>query len=225
MKTCKWFVIGILFVQLFMASCTKIFIHEISRSPEFFLSPGSSKTAVIVGDDKIPLNDFVKTFDKIYDPQRLFVDDYISLFTDKLQQTFLFSAVRFDMSPQWARIKSTSGAKEDLAVVDYLYSTSNANYVINITSFDLTRRIDKGTPYDATTPNMPPSPYYKEYCIVKAHIQVIDVKTRKVVSEFESDGQSLVFLFTYKVALEKAMESSVEHAVAFLKTGKKEFKR
>jgi hypothetical protein len=62
-----------------------------------------------------------------------------------------------------------------------------------------------------------------EFCIINAQFQIIDKKTRKCILEFKSTGESRVFLFAFDAAFKNAMNNSIDHAVAYMKTGQIKF--
>lgn len=218
MRTSKWIVKGIIGVQILLSSCTSIYINEISKSPSF---NANSRTAIVVGIDGLILNEFIKTFDNKYRQKRDFINNYINSFSSKLQNEKIFVNVNADDSNQWNLIKSFAGAKDDFKTIDSLYNNCNADYIINISNFEISNRFQ--TSSTVGSPNIPGGTTSVEFCVIKARFQISDKITRKSILEFEAKGESSVFLFAFEKAFINAMENSIDHAIAYLKTGKKEF--
>ena len=220
MKKINWIITGVSLALLFLTSCSNTYIYEISKSHEFNLNPDNSKTAIIFGSEDIVIEEFVKTFNNNYKENRDFVNDYISLLSDKLQNEKVFAQAKPDLSNQWSTIRSYSSEKQDLVMIDSLHNL-NADYIINVSNFNISNRVVTRTNFGGS--NMPASTSSTEYCIVKARFEISDRKTRKNILEFYSKGESTVFLFAFKAAFNNAMKNSIDHAVSYLKTGKKEF--
>jgi len=218
MKTKNWFIIAILGCAMLLSGCSKTYISVISKSPECNLSSGDLKTATVVGVDGLSLNEFTKTFNKKYRQNRDFIDEYINLVTNKLQMGKLFAQVKFDNSRQWGLMKSFAGMKEDFKIVDSLFTNCSSDYIINVSNFEISNRIQSFTSYGG--PNMSMSSSSTEFCVINAQFQVIDQKTRKSILEFKSTGEGSVILFAFEAAFKNAVANSIDHAVAYLKTGK-----
>ena len=90
-----------------------------------------------------------------------------------------------------------------------------------LSKFEISNRIVTSTVGGG--PNSPPHTTSTEFCVVKSRFQIIDRESRKRVLEFESKGEAGVMLFAFEKALNNAMNNSIDNAVAYLKTGKKEF--
>lgn len=212
---------GILAVLLLLPACTSIFINEISKSPNFNLNTEHSKTALVAGLEGVQLNEFVKTFNKKYQKQNDFVVDYTKLFTAKLRSEKIFTQVKADTSGQWNIIKSFATVQDDFKAIDSLFNHSTEDYLICLSDLEISNRFQTVTVGGG--PNMPPSTSSVEYCVIKARFQIFELKTRQKLMEFFATGESQVFLFAFESAFISAMNSSMYHALAYLKTGKKEF--
>jgi hypothetical protein len=210
-----------------LSACTKIFINEISKSPNLkFLE--SSKTVLVVGTDGVALNEFIKTFNNRYKQKRDFINEYINSFGGKLSEGRVFTNVKSDTSTCWSLIKSFAGAKEDFNVIDSLFQRCSSDYILNISNFEVknyTRTTTSSRPAYGGSGGTVMTSSSTEFCVVLAQFQFIDKKTRKNLMEFRSTGESSVFLFAYDLALENAIKSSIDHAIAYLKTGQIEFRR
>lgn len=64
MKINKWLIAGIVGVQLLLSSCASVRISENSVYIDSNFIYGLNKTALLVGNDNVMVNEFTKTFKK-----------------------------------------------------------------------------------------------------------------------------------------------------------------
>ena len=221
MKNSKTIIIGCISFFLFLNSCTKIYINEISRTPGFSIDMAKSKKFVVVASNELLLNEFYKTFNKKYSNNRAFVNDYLQQFELKANSQKVVSSLTSDKSENWDVIRSYTASLDNPKSIDALFNDCAADYIVYLSKFEISNRVDTHT--TNTGPNSAPMTSSHEYCIVKVRYQIIDKNTRKRVLEFESKGEAGVMLFAFEKALNDATERSIEFAVSFLKTGQKEF--
>lgn len=221
MKIIKFSIIGILGIQFLMFSCTSVYVSEIYKSQDLKSNLDNSKTALIVGNDAVSLNDFIKTFNKKYNQKRNFVNDYLKIYAGNLRASKIFGQVSIDTTSHLDFINSISSTQEQLKTVDSLFTNTSAYYLIVISDFDISNRYE--TIMMGGGPNMPMTTSSKEFCIMKSRFQVYEIKTRQKVLEFVSTGESSVFLFAFESALIGAMNNSIDHSVTYLKTGQTKF--
>ena len=63
----------------------------------------------------------------------------------------------------------------------------------------------------------------EEYCVIKAKVIVYDVKSKTQILEFMTIGESNVFLLDFSGAFREAKSKSVQHAINFLKSGRRKY--
>jgi hypothetical protein len=216
MRISRFFILGILGIQIFFSACSNMVIYEISKSQNFKLLPESKKTVTIVGCEDISLKEYVKLFNKKYSRKRDFVDDYISSLSNKLKSANTFSQIKFDLSPLWCSIKPYSNIRYNENVLDSLLNNCNTDYIINISDINVTNRIEYGRMNGGRALHMS----ITEFFMIQTSYQVIEVKSRKKILEFVSVGESAIFLFPCQSSLSAATRRSISNAITYLKTGK-----
>ena len=201
--------------MIFLFSCTAVFITEISRVENFNLKYVNKKTATVVALEDVRQGLFYNKFDGKYPQKNDFVANYTSQFAHKLKKAIIFSQVNLDTTHNWSVLKTGSISKKSFKLQDSLLKSCGSDYLICISEFEVSNHIqaDKiGMAYNTT-----------EYCVVSAHFQILDVNSHYYMLDFISSGEGIVILSAYDSALEEAINSSVRHAVAFMKTGNKRF--
>lgn len=214
--------------QLLLISCAAIRINENSVYKESGFVFGSNKTAFLVGNNNVMVNEFTKTFKKRFKEKNDFVIAYDSLFALKLKEEQLYGEIKFDTSLDFLSNDSMTFTKEQQTKVDSLFINTTADYLINIKDQEVTNRIQgnvgmpmySGGMNGGMTMGMGGQ---SESCVVKSHFQIYDVKTRKKVLDFVSIGSAGVVFLAFDKALVDAMNSSVKNAATYLKTGKIKF--
>jgi hypothetical protein len=228
---------GILTVLLLLTACTSIFINEISKSPEFNINSENSKTALVVYIDRVFLYEFIRTFNKKYKNNRDFVNDYTKTFANKLEIEKIFAQIKVDTSSQWNLMKTLAVIPGDFTNVGSLFHNCSADYLICLSDFTISNCFKMHEELVIRDPNTPPTPVYvppsnpyeappiikEEFCVTTARIQIFNVKSRQIELEYLAIGEKKVVLFGFGSALTKSIIRSNDHAVAYLKTGKKEF--
>ena len=221
MKLHKWVFIGIVIAMVLLNSCTSAFINEISRSEDFYLNNANPETAIVIGTEDVVLNDFVKTFYRKYSDYHKFAADYVNQFTVSLKNANVLARVEADTSFRWGPEIYYSYFANDKKTSDSIVIRQGADYLIRISGFEVSNHVQTNLIPGGS--NNPPMYNTVEYCIVQSHFQVIDVKTHQTLLEFISTGKRSVVFFTYEAAFNIAFNSSIERAIEFLKTGKREF--
>lgn len=225
MKLSKWLIAGIVGIQL-LCSCEAVRISENSnyKNSEFVFGP--NKTAVIIGNDDILISEFSKTFNKKYKQKHDYVKQYDSLCAIIFKQENIFGEIKHIKSFEILLNDPITFTLEQQKKVDSLFSNTTANYLIKITSHEITNSI-QGSPVMA----MPmagggmgmSSGTQSESCIINSHFQIYDIKTRKKMLDFVSKGSGSVLFFAFEQAFIDAMNSSVKNSAIYLKTGKLKF--
>ncbi|MBP6759216.1 MAG: hypothetical protein KA133_08200 [Flavobacterium sp.] len=224
MKINKWLIAGIVGAQL-LCSCEAIRISEISsyKSSEFVF--GSNKTALLVGDDDVLINEFTKTFSKKYKQKHDFVQQYDSLCAITLKRENIFGEIKHDKSFELVANDPLTFNQEQQKKVDSLFTNTTADYLIRISGHEITNSIQGS--HTMVMPmaggGMAMGGGQSESCIVNSHFQIYDIKTRKKVLDFVSKGSGSVFFFAFEQALMDALNSSVKNSAVYLKTGKLKF--
>lgn len=213
--------IGSLIIGQLLSSCTTLYISEISRTPNFTFNLNDSKSVLVVGNNDVSLNEFIKTFNKKYKDKREFVDDYKQSFSEKLRNGSIFTRVGMDKSSQWDSTKLFTFSQDQSKIVDSLILNSHVDYLLNISNLDISSRYQTVTSGGGL--DVPMTTITTEICVVKSRIQIMDIKTRQIVLEFVSTGEGSVFLFAYVSALDGAISRSIDYAIEYLKTGKTKF--
>jgi len=224
MKINKWLIAGIVGVQL-VCSCEAIRISEISnyKGSEFVF--GSNKTALLIGDDDVLINEFSKTFSKKYKQKHDFVQQYDSLCAVTLKLENIFGEIEHDKSLAFVSNDPLTFNQEQQKKVDSLFTNTTADYLIRITGHEITNSI-QGSPVMAMPMaggGMGMSGGQSESCIINSHFQIYDIKTRKKVLDFVSKGSGGVVFFAFEQAFINAMNNSVKNSAVYLKTGKIKF--
>jgi hypothetical protein len=225
MKINKWLIAGMVGVQL-VCSCEVIRISEISnyKGSEFVF--GSNKTALLVGDDDVLINEFTKTFSKKYKQKHDFVQQYDSLCAITLKQENIFGEIKHDKSLVFVSNDPLTLNQEQQKKVDSLFTNTTADYLIRISGHEITNSIQgtPGMPMAMSGGGMGMSAgSQSESCIINSHFQIYDIKTRKKVLDFVSKGSGGVAFFAFEQAFVTAMNNSIKNSAIYLKTGKLKF--
>jgi hypothetical protein len=88
-------IIVILLAGPLCSSCARVFIQEFSRDKDLKLHQSN---VLVVADNTLSLNEFVKTFNKNFKNKRAFIDDYTVLVANKLRSDEIFIKVAMDSS-------------------------------------------------------------------------------------------------------------------------------
>lgn len=226
MKVRKWLIAGIVAVQL-LSSCEAVRISEISNYKDSEFVFGSNKTALLVGNDNISINEFTKTFSKKYKQKHDFVKQYDSLCAITLKQENIFGEIKHDKSFEFVSNDPLTFTQEQQKKVDSLFINTKADYLIRISGHEITNSIQG-------SPGMPvamsggggmgmSAGTQSESCIINSHFQIYDIKTRKKVLDFVSKGSGGIAFFAFEQAFVNAMNNSVKNSAVYLKTGKLKF--
>ncbi|HEY3430873.1 MAG TPA: hypothetical protein VGK39_09365 [Cyclobacteriaceae bacterium] len=207
---------------LLLSSCATVYVSEYSKAPGFNIADQRSKSTTVTGFEPVIVKEFVKTFSKRFTKNQEFSTEYANKFNNKLKSSTIFATVMYDPAVEWRLTRSGSFASSELKAIDSLFSSCKTDYLITVTDFEVSNRITT-THSGGAGPNNMGTTTSTEYCVIDARFTVFEVKSRKKMLEFTSRGEQSVFLFSYENALLKAMDNSIEHAMAYLTTGKKEF--
>ncbi|PVX47373.1 hypothetical protein C8C85_3310 [Flavobacterium sp. 103] len=226
MKISKRLIAGIVGAQLILCSCEAVRISETANYQDSKFAFGPDKTAVLVGNDNILLSEFTKTFNKKYNQKHDFVKQYDSLYTAKLKEEKIFGDIKYDKSLEFVSNDPLTFTQEQQKKVDSLFTNSKADYLIRIYDHEITNRIQgsPGMPMAMSNGGMGMSSgTQSESCIIKSHFQIYDIKSRKKVLDFVSNGNGSVVFFAFEQAFTDAMNSSIKNSTIYLKTGKLKF--
>ena len=165
-----------------------------------------AQTIVITATDSLRLNNFTETYKKKYKNNNDFAVSYSTEFSSEVKNNAVFSEIKLTTINQW----------------DSLKENSTADYIIHLSDFEITNRIENrdyssSSSYDHTVSI--------EYCVVNVKVIVYDVKNEKEILEFVSTGESSISFFNYAKSLEKSKSRSIIHIVNYLKSGKTNYKR
>lgn len=208
MKLKKHFVYVLLFSQIFLFGCTYKYINELSRYPASSFNQINNKTATIIGFDDVIFQDYENTFNKMY-PERIdFIDYFTNMFSEKLKTEGTFKFTNYNI------IQNKN--KPEIIAIDSIYTHTNSDYLISITNIEFSSRVNT-----VFHPNNVAQTI--ETCVLKARYKVYDIKEQVIVLDYVSTGEKTVNFFSYKAALEKAIEESINHSVSYIKTGKTEY--
>lgn len=224
MKLRKWLIAGVIGAQL-LSSCEVIRISENSNYKDAQFVFGSNKTALLIGDDDVLINEFTKTFAKKYKQKHDFVVQYDSLCAVILKQENIFGEIKHDKSFDFISNDLLAFNPEQQKKVDSLFANTTADYLIRISDHEITNSI-QGSPtmfMPMAGGGMGMSGGQSESCVINSHFQIYDIKTRKKVLDFVSKGSGGVGFFAFEKAFIKAMTNSVQNSAVYLKTGKLKF--
>ena len=212
-------------VQL-LSSCTATRISEVKpyNSSEFLF--GTNKTALLVSNDEVMVNEFTKTFSKKYKQKEDFIQQFDSLFAIKLKNENIFGDIKYDKSLELVSNDTFAVNKEQQKKIDSLFANTTADYLIRITNYEITNSIqgNPGMMMPMAGGGMGMSGGgQSESCVVNSHFQIYDIKTRKKVLDFVSKGIASVGLFAFEQALANAISNSIKNSAIYLKTGNIKF--
>lgn len=212
-------------VQL-LSSCTATRISEVKpyNSSEFLF--GTNKTALLVSNDEVMVNEFTKTFSKKYKQKEDFIQQFDSLFAIKLKNENIFGDIKYDKSLELVSNDTFAVNKEQQKKIDSLFANTTADYLIRITNYEITNSIqgNPGMMMPMVGGGMGMSGGgQSESCVVNSHFQIYDIKTRKKVLDFVSKGIASVGLFAFEQALANAISNSIKNSAIYLKTGNIKF--
>ena len=225
MKLYKWLIAGMACAQL-LCSCEAVRITENLNYQNIQFTFGSNKTAILVSDDEVLINEFSKTFNKKYKQKHDFVTQYDSLFLIKLKEEKIFGEIKYNKSFDFASNDAVTFTLEQHKKVDSLFANTTADYLIRISNHEVTNSIQgsPGTMMPMSNGGMGMSTgTQSENCVIKSHFQIYDIKTRKKVLDFVSNGSGSVLFFAFEQAFTDAMNSSIKNSAIYLKTGKLKF--
>lgn len=225
MKIIKLLTVLVLGV-LSMSSCTAIRITEVRpyNSAEFMF--GTDKSALVISSDEVAINEFTKTFSKKYKQKEDFIQQFNSLFAMTLKNENIFGRIKSDTSLEFIYNDTFLANQEQQKKIDSLFINAGTDYLIRITSLEITNSIQGNPgmmmPMAGGGMGMTGGGQ-SESCIVNAHFQIYDIKTRKKVLDFVSKGSAGVGLFAFEQALTKAIDNSIKNSAIYLKTGNIKF--
>ncbi|NDP28873.1 MAG: hypothetical protein GZ087_15850 [Flavobacterium sp.] len=130
---------------LLLCSCGATRISENSNYKDSEFVFGPSKTAVLVGNDQVLVNEFTKTFNKKYKQKHDFVTQYDSLCSTKLKEEKIFGQIQFDKSFEFVSNDPMTFNPEQQKKVDSLFTYATADYLIRISNHEVTNKM-QGTP-------------------------------------------------------------------------------
>lgn len=205
-----------IFMFTLLVSCypAKHFIKNIHKSEQVL----SSKSMLIVANNDVTINSFKKTFKKNYENNKVFLKSYVNDFVSSLKVNKLYSNLDIDLSDRW-KVLSDGYNKNNNDTINMLFTKTDKKYVLYV----------KGIKIDNYVVSTYSPGYGKgsvgthnstEYCTVSVTVVIYDTKAMKQVLEFESVGESSVFLFDFTKTFFKAKDRSIENAIKYLKTGK-----
>ena len=225
MKINNLLIVAVISVQL-LSSCTATRITEVKpyNSSEFLF--GTDKTALLVSSDEVLVNEFTKTFSKKYKQKEDFIQQFDSLFENRLKNDNIFGKIIYDRSLELVSNDVFAVNQEQRKKVDYLFSNTTADYLIRITSHEITNSIQGNPgmmmPMAGGGMGMTGGSQ-SESCVVNSHFQIYDIKTRKKVLDFVSKGSAGVGLFAFEKALINAIANAINNSAIYLKTGNIKF--
>ena len=228
MKKNKWLIAGIVGVQLLLFSCASIRINENSVYTDSNFVFGPDKTALLIGNNNVMVNEFTKTFKKRFKEKNDFVIQYDSLCALKLKEEQLFGDVKLGTSLDFLSADAMLFTPEQQKKVDSLFTNTKADYLIKISDQEVSNSIQGNVAMPMYTGGMNGGMTMgmggqSESCVVKSHFQIYDIKTRKKVLDYVSLGSAGVVFLAFDKALVDAMNSSIKNTATYLKTGKIKF--
>lgn len=231
MKFNKSLVFTLLFVLLFLWSCTVVRINENLNYATSGFNFGTDKTAILITSDNIVVNEFSKTFNKRFKENSDFVHYHDSLLSVNFKKLFVFGEINTDQSVKFASDNLLILNKVQQNKVDSLFTSTRANYIIRVSDIEVTNSIQGTGPVFMGIPGggmgagggMFVGGGQSESCIVNTKYQVYDVKSRKKVLDFVSQGSSGVLFLAFDKALRGAIDSSINNAATYLSSGKLKF--
>jgi hypothetical protein len=187
------------------------------------LEKAIEKSVLVIGLDNLHIHNYQKTFDKNYESEEVFVDNFTNTLLKQIENTPLFKRVSVDNSSQWNHISSVI-SKGSYLKIDNLFSKSKVDYVICLGDIEIRERIKETQSShnhigDDDHIRGSTSTSRTEYVVVKTNVVVYEVKTRKLVLEFDVFGEKSVTFFNYSFCLEEAKNNAAMHAINYLKTG------
>jgi hypothetical protein len=212
---------------LLLSSCTATRITEAKPydSSEFLF--GTNKTALLVSSDEVMLDEFTKTFNKRYKQKEDFIQQFDSLFAIRLKNENIFGAITIDKSLELVSNDTFTFSKEQQKKIDSFFTNATADYLIRITSYEITNSIQSNPgmmmPMAGGGGMGMTGGGQSESCVVNTHFQIYDIKTRKKVLDFVSKGSAAVGLFAFDKALVNAIDNSIKNSAIYLKTGNTKF--
>ncbi|MBF4472292.1 MULTISPECIES: hypothetical protein [Flavobacterium] len=224
MKVSKWLMGSVIAAQL-LCSCDAVRISENSNYQDSQFVFGTDKTAILVGNDDVLINEFTKTFNKKYKKKHDFVSHYDSLCSVKLKEEKIFGEIKLDKSFESVSNDSMTLTMDQKKKIDSLFTNTTADYLIKINNHEVTNSIQGsvGAPVLMAGGGMGMTSTQSESCIINSHFQIYDIKTRKKVLDFVSKGSGSVLFFAFEQAFTDAMNSSIKNSTVYLKTGKLKF--
>jgi hypothetical protein len=194
----------------FFTSCnvSKHYVNQISNIGHKLET--KTKTVVVSSSDNVRLNNFKKTFNKNYPNKEIFAKSFAEEFSAMAKNNAIFSKVELDRLDIW------NSAKE----------SSNADFIIHFSDFEITNRIESRHSAPAAGNNFGSMQTTSvEYCVIHVKVVIYDVKNKKEVLDFISTGESSIFFFDFKKSFEKAKARSITHIINYLKSGKTLYKK
>ncbi|SEC84786.1 hypothetical protein SAMN04489761_3760 [Tenacibaculum sp. MAR_2009_124] len=197
--------------SLFLISCgpTKHYVSHILNKED--INRLKSKKTIIKASDNVDLDEFVTTFNKMFTSKADFSEKFKKTFRSKLKNSVLFSNVEVG----------------EINTFDLLREKSRSDYLIYLSNFEVTNRIEMRNSPATVGPNNFGTMHTTsvEYCVINVKVNIYDLKTKRKVHEFTAIGESSVFLFNFKNTLNKAKERAITHIINYLNSGKTLYKQ
>lgn len=202
----------------------KDYVRNIIKN-EAIQKPKTKRVLITAADINFNINSFEKTFDKNYGETFVFANEYASEVATGLINESVFSTVVIDEVNKWTLLEDGYNPNT-IAEINSLTEKANADYLISISNFTIASRYERV--YVASGGfNNPGGGHYnnKEYGVVKAKVTVYDLKSKKKIVTFDTEGESAIFFFDFTTTLKKAKARSITHLVNYLKNGTVQYKK
>ncbi|WP_299162467.1 hypothetical protein [uncultured Tenacibaculum sp.] len=211
--------LGLISFFFFLNSCmpTRHYINNVVKNGEIMNS--KIKSILIAGHENVQLNNFTKTYKKNYENDKAFLKSYLNEFVTQIRQNNKSSNFEIDTTTNWDVLIEGYNANNQ-AEINSLFINSDKRYLLYFKNFTINNRF-----VSSYSPGFGPGSFghhnTTEFCVVTAKVIVYNIKEKKQILEFDSTGESSVFMFDFTKTLLKAKTRSIENVIEYITTGKR----
>lgn len=207
---------AIVFAFYLFSGCTHTYVFPSYQSANFPQTKRKGSKWLVHVSPNVSVNALVKTFEKVYVDKYAFSEEFGYQLVDSLKSLNLASIHssksinRVELEKQ---ILSKKLNKSTILPNDSL----GPNYVVYISGLTVSsyfRQVYNGMNTNSSS---------IEVCVVNFKFDLIDPSTNALLTSFTSEGQCSVTFFDYSNILQQSVKKAINHAMAYLKTGKTDY--
>ena len=200
-----------------ISACSSVnYIQESFKADDFDFDKLKNSEIKFAGTEKIYLKEFNKTFSDEYSDTNKLNDKLYDLFSREFKiQIPGIKLSRLESEVPQVLQGNLSFKNYNQALLDNFFSSLKSDYLIFISSIEISNAYDNSQYFNAATNTMSGSSL--EDCIISMEVECWDVVNQKRLLRFKGIGKDTVILFSYLSVLNIAMQNAVVHSVEYIK--------